>query len=206
MRRWLFILAAVVAAGVILAGSAAVVSPVTVPSAAAASQKGCMGGPIHQKPGIAGPYRVGRSIHFGFAEWNFPPSCRDEMRSNYVKIYRVKKGQGPQGLLDHQRNHVAQEDAQGDVQGEGPIRLPVLQPVREEVRQVAHDHQDHNRTHSMNLPVLDPGADRGGTWRHVAIDRVAGGGRTRRYLSKDAVTDGLALLLKWPKFLMAFSN
>lgn len=95
MRRWVFVLAAVVAAGVIVAGSAAVVSPVTVPSAAAASQKGCMGEPVQKKPGIAGPYRVGRSIHFGYAEWNFPPSCRDEMRTNFVKIYRVKKGKDP---------------------------------------------------------------------------------------------------------------
>ena len=67
MRRWLLILAAV-GCRCHRRRAAAVVSPVTVPSAAAASQKGCMGEPVQQKPGIAGPYRVGRSIHFGFAE------------------------------------------------------------------------------------------------------------------------------------------
>lgn len=55
--------------------------------------EGCNGEEVQMTPGVMPPYRISkRAIHFGYTEWHFPPSCRDQLRREYVK---VKKGKDP---------------------------------------------------------------------------------------------------------------
>jgi len=73
----------------------AVMAGLVLPATAVASASptlGCNGEEVQKKPGIAPPFRYGQRIHFGYAEWFFPPSCRDEIRRDYVKVYKIKAG------------------------------------------------------------------------------------------------------------------
>ena len=54
---------------------------------------GCNDEPVQKKPYAAPPFRQeGNKISLGYAEWHFPPSCKDDVRRDWVKIYRVKAG------------------------------------------------------------------------------------------------------------------
>lgn len=57
---------------------------------------GCNGEEVQPRPGTAPPFRIAKkTIHFGYGEWFFPPSCRDQLRRDYVKVYKVKNGKDP---------------------------------------------------------------------------------------------------------------
>ncbi len=72
--------------------SAHAAAPRPLPSAV----EGCNGEEVQPRPGAAPPFRISkRTIHFGYGEWFFPPSCRDQLRRDYVKVYKVKKGKDP---------------------------------------------------------------------------------------------------------------
>ena len=87
--RHLFI--AVVAALALIAPIAAV-----TPVAQAAPVLGCNDEPVEMKPYASPPFKYSkRKIHFGIAEWHFPPSCNDEMKRDWVKVYKIKKGKDP---------------------------------------------------------------------------------------------------------------
>jgi len=54
---------------------------------------GCNDEPVEKRPYAAPPFRQnGNRINLGYAEWHFPPSCKDEVRRDWVKIYRVIAG------------------------------------------------------------------------------------------------------------------
>jgi hypothetical protein len=58
--------------------------------------EGCNGEAVQMTPGAMPPFRISkRTIHFGYTEWHFPPTCRDQLRRDYVKVYKVKKGKDP---------------------------------------------------------------------------------------------------------------
>ena len=58
--------------------------------------EGCNGEAVQMTPGVMPPFRISkRTINFGYTEWHFPPSCRDQVRRDYVKVYKVKKGKDP---------------------------------------------------------------------------------------------------------------
>ena len=65
-----------------------------VPTSQAASPVlGCNDEPVQTTPYAAPPFRQsGNKINLGYAEWHFPPSCDDEVRRDWVKIYRVIAG------------------------------------------------------------------------------------------------------------------
>src|SRR5690242_8475320 len=54
---------------------------------------GCNDEPVQNRPYAASPFKQSKNtINLGYAEWHFPPSCDDEMRRDWVKIYRVIAG------------------------------------------------------------------------------------------------------------------
>jgi dienelactone hydrolase len=60
---------------------------------AAAPVLGCNGEPVQMRPSAAPPFKQSRNkINLGYAEWHFPPSCKDDVRRDWVKIYRVVAG------------------------------------------------------------------------------------------------------------------
>jgi hypothetical protein len=88
------------------------------------ARTGCIGErSIQKKPGVASPYRVGKTINFGYAEWHNSPSCRDDMRRAWVKVYKVKSGKDP-------KVYSTRGDRYGKSFGKGTYRVKVRYQYR----------------------------------------------------------------------------
>ena len=89
------------------------------PVAAAASPVlGCNGERVERRPYAAAPFTLSANkINLGYAEWHFPPSCRDQVRRDWVKIYRVVVGKKDPRVYYTKSNRYAKKFKDGKYRG-----------------------------------------------------------------------------------------
>ena len=85
---------------------------------AAAPVLGCNDEPVQRRPYAAPPFKLsGNKINLGYAEWHFPPSCRDQVRRDWVKIYRVVAGKKDPRVYYTKSNRYAKKFKDGKYRG-----------------------------------------------------------------------------------------